>query len=427
VITYRNSYLYYSSIARALLAYVVSILFFLTPVSCETIKVSSNNPALGKDAIVDRTELEFDFSDGAIVVPLAIGESEAAYRFLIDTGSSITAISASVRNELSLPSGKSVRVSDGVRRETLEWIRLPDVRMGSFVIEGLEAAVVDFDSNPAVAAIGIHGIIGLDVLRLFDRLAIDFERGRMIVSGSGGQIENGPVGGYSVPLKAGRNGLLAARAVIDGRVECDFIVDTGALGVAFWSDPATLKKLTARQAGAPRLEIDGTVVIGAFGDAGGYSELLRAASIRIGEFEIERPVILFSDARPPILGTGMLRFFRVAFDWRRNEMTLLPIPGRAFVPDTGTFGFNANVNKADSSLYISALARGGPAALSGLALGDRILSMNGEPCLTVDPRRFFDLAVSPSGPMKIGSELDIVAERDGIRKSVRLSKFFFGD
>jgi predicted aspartyl protease len=103
---------------------------------------------------------------GEVVIPVVIG-GEGPYPFILDTGSSHTAVSQTLASALgAVPVAKAPMATSMGSMSTLV-VRLPDVAVGSAHVESLLATVLP----PAAASWlghGISGVLGQDFLSQFD-------------------------------------------------------------------------------------------------------------------------------------------------------------------------------------------------------------------------------------------------------------------
>jgi membrane-associated protease RseP (regulator of RpoE activity) len=75
------------------------------------------------------------------------------------------------------------------------------------------------------------------------------------------------------------------------------------------------------------------------------------------------------------VGGGVLERFTVTFDYPRRVMILEPNGREADPPDRSGMWLNA----FDRAFRVEAVTPGGPAADAGLAVGDRVLAVDGRP------------------------------------------------
>lgn len=113
--------------------------------------------------------------------------------------------------------------------------------------------------------------------------------------------------------------------------------------------------------------------------------------LRLGDVTIENPLTAFStdkggagasEAFPNNVGGGILKRFVVTFDYDHNLMYLKPIAGA--VADLDAFDRSGMwINQIDSGFKIFDITKGGPADTAGLAKGDEIVAVDGEPANSI--------------------------------------------
>lgn len=251
-----------------------------------------------------------------MTVPVTINGS-GPYRFLVDTGSQATVVTAQVTDALGLaPSGRATLVAMA-SRSSVETIAL----------DGLEFAGRRFDNltTPLLRDrdIGADGIIGLDSLQDL-RVIIDLRADALTVS-------HAPVGvrsGFEIVVRARRKlgQMIITDARIDG-VRTAVIIDTGS-----WhshGNTALQRRLRARKTE--------TMISTDVAGAALRSEIALVRRIELGKVGLTGVPVGFADSpaftalgltdRPAlILGIGNLRpFDRVAIDFAKARV-LFDIP-----------------------------------------------------------------------------------------------------
>lgn len=116
------------------------------------------------------------------------------------------------------------------------------------------------------------------------------------------------------------------------------------------------------------------------------------------------------------VGSGLLKRFKVTFDYDHQVMYLKPLPGP--LKDVGTFdraGFW--INKSDKGFKIVDLTAGGPAEAAGLKTGDEITSVDGKPAGAIP---ISDLRARLRND-PAGSKVSLDVERDGAPRAVVLT------
>lgn len=121
--------------------------------------------------------MSFDLvSDFLVVVQGQIGELDGL-RFILDTGSSHSAIDRRVADRLGLHC-RPGKVLNFDRNVAIEWADAPEVRIGPIRVAGIDMMVARLaDISEFVE--NADGIIGLDVLSRAKKIAIDYERRRI--------------------------------------------------------------------------------------------------------------------------------------------------------------------------------------------------------------------------------------------------------
>jgi predicted aspartyl protease len=122
-----------------------------------------------------------------IVVPVFIGR-DGPYRFLLDTGSSHTAISQTLATALGAVPVAKASIATSVQSIPTLVVRLPDVAVGSTHVNSLLATALPPDAASWLAN-GISGVLGQDFLSQFD-YTLDYRTSRLSWSDEG-DIEKG--------------------------------------------------------------------------------------------------------------------------------------------------------------------------------------------------------------------------------------------
>jgi predicted aspartyl protease len=180
----------------------------------------------------DRTQLaEVRFASsqsGEVVIPLFIG-GEGPYGFLLDTGSSHTAISQTLATTIGAVPVAKATMATSVGSILALVVRLPDVAVGSARVESLLATSLP----PNVADIlgeGIVGVLGQDFLSQFN-YTLDYRASRLSWDDED-QIEKG----VRLALEPS-HGRFLVHLPHDKRCRCALrlVPDSGASGVVLFA------------------------------------------------------------------------------------------------------------------------------------------------------------------------------------------------
>jgi S1-C subfamily serine protease len=121
------------------------------------------------------------------------------------------------------------------------------------------------------------------------------------------------------------------------------------------------------------------------------------------------------------VGIDFLRHFRVTLDWLNDDLYLEPIePQSALYDNFPTYGFAPQVH--EDGLIVGALWRGSSGELAGLALGDRIVEIDGQDTTTPDFESLCSILNSVSLYGSNNAPIAVTLLRDGERKTVRIAR-----
>ena len=125
----------------------------------------------------DSATIAFDPDpDGAVVVPVFVDHS-GPFRFLVDTGSTGSAISDTVATELGLRPVAKAELVSASGRVMLPVVRLGRTAVGTAERDGLLASLVRSEDLDRLTA-GVQGVLGQDFLSGFD-YTLDYRRGQL--------------------------------------------------------------------------------------------------------------------------------------------------------------------------------------------------------------------------------------------------------
>jgi hypothetical protein len=317
---------------------------------------------------------------GNLFVVEAKWDKFGPYRFVVDTGSSVTLMSpALVRRYGSegRPGGAGVRVAgaDGGALE-LTPATVPRIELGGVRFDNVPVLVYDCAALSAHLGVRIDGVLGFPLFRE-TLLTLDYPGGRMLLQPADTMaLLPGTVvpfdDGNKTPLVRLRLGDIQFAALVDSGSDADFSLNPAGLDPAYASPPR-----------------DGALVATIAGDRPQRLARLRD-SLQLGDQVFPRPVVELTDALSS-LGGGALRHFTVTFDQRRDRVffqrTGGPVP-----PALARRSAGLSFAKSPAYWRVAAVVAGSPAAAAGVRAGDLVVRINGEPVAQWDRRRY-DAAV----------------------------------
>ncbi|HEU5256947.1 MAG TPA: retroviral-like aspartic protease family protein [Vicinamibacterales bacterium] len=165
---------------------------------------------------------------GEVVIPVFI-EGQGPYRFILDTGSSHSAISETLATALGAAPVAKAPVATAVGSILSAVVRLQEVEVGSAQVESLLATALPRDAADWLGD-GINGVLGQDFLSQFD-YTLDYRSLRLSWNDSG-QTEKG----VRLALEPS-HGRFLVHLPQDDRCHCAMrlVPDSGASGVVLFT------------------------------------------------------------------------------------------------------------------------------------------------------------------------------------------------
>jgi hypothetical protein len=239
------------------------------------------------------------------------------YRFLIDTGSTVSYVSPDLARRFALkpkrgtpPARVRVRSASGEETE-LDSVTLRRVTLGDTSFEAVTALVFDFTDLSSHLGLTIDGIIGFPVFRE-TVLTLDYPGQRLIIA---------PSPDLPAPVRADPH---ASTIALSSQQSTPLIpVQLGNESFIVQVDSGSDLSLSLNPAGLhPRFTSGpraGTVISSLQGDRNTLTGRL-GQTLLLGNHIIENPVVDLTDQLSS-LGGELLRNFTVTFDQQRNQVT----------------------------------------------------------------------------------------------------------
>jgi hypothetical protein len=306
------------------------------------------------------------------------------YRFLIDTGSSVSLVTPALARrypgrEVFLPAGPRVRVTsaDGSITElpatSVRRIELDDARF-----EDVRALIYDCASLSAHLGVRIDGVLGFPFFREA-LLTLDYPGSRVILQRArAAPLVPGTVISFDdtrkTPLISVRLGGRSLVALIDSGSDAAFRLNPVGLEPQFKFGPTV--GATIGTLGGDRIQHVGRL----------------DESLAIGDQVFVQPIVDLTDELSAI-GGGMLKHFAVTFDQLHERVTFyresrLPIES----PPLRSTGLS--FSKTPAYWRVAGVVPGSPADAAGIQPGDLVTRINGEPVVRWDFRRYEQLVAT---------------------------------
>lgn len=305
--------------------------------------------------------------------------------FILDTGAGATFLDLHTAERFGIPLGDGF-TARGAGAGTIAGARLErtTVRLaGSSLVQPVPSAL-DLSRLPPREGHRMDGILGYDFISRFV-VAIDYVKQELRLYDARTFRYDGP--GTSVPVTFANNHpfvdaevRLADGATLKGRM----VVDVGA------STSLSLTKPFV-EANNLRDRVGPTIRRRAGGGVGGpvTAEIGRVAALKLGALEIARPVTLllgdsagvFSGNSDWIgnIGGDILRHFTVYLDYANKRMILEPHAGTNEPFEADMSGIMLVMNDSLTTAAIDYVMPGSAGSDAGLAVGDTLLSVDGQP------------------------------------------------
>lgn len=305
------------------------------------------------------------------------------YRFIIDTGSSVTLVTPALARRYPgraiAANAPRVRVTGADGRATelpSAWMRR--LELGDAIFEEIPVLLYDCAALSAHLGMRIDGVLGFPLFRE-TLLTLDYPGSRVLLQPA---KTTAIPAGTVVPFDDARKTPLITLGLEERSIVT--LIDSGS-DEAFSLNPAglDLSYTTPPRAGATIATLSGDRMqqIARIGDA-----------LALGGQVFERPIIDLTDELSSI-GGGVLKYFSVTFDqansratFQRNSSTAIQMPARrsAGVSFTKTPGY----------WRVAGVVPRSSAEAAGIQYGDLITRINGEPVGRWDLRRYEQLVAA---------------------------------
>lgn len=295
------------------------------------------------------------------------------YRFMIDTGSSVTLVSPALGEVLKRkerrgtpPRTLPVRGANG-RQVELPAIILRHFQLGEAHFERVPAIVYDFSDLSAHLGVTIDGVVGFPLFR-DTLLTLDYPAAQLAIAPNPVAAPPPPAPPHATVIAYNRDQPTPLIPVQMGNESFFALIDTGSDG-GLALNPAGLNP---RFDHGPRV---GLIVSSLHGDNRQLVGRL-GQDITLGSQVVRRPVVDLTDQLSS-LGGELLRHFRLTFDQRRQQVTFAR-PGDGPVEMPGRRSTGLSFRRFPNYWRLLAVVPDTPNSRLPVQPGDLCVRINGE-------------------------------------------------
>lgn len=316
---------------------------------------------------------------GNLVIVETNWDGDGPWRFLLDTGSSVTLVDPAFAATHAAPgptdlnSHIRVRDANGVLT-TLPATTLPRLEFGDARFDRVKALIYDCRELSAHLGRTIHGVIGFPLFR-DTILTLDYPGSRLLVTPAGSPSLSP---GSTIPFDTDSPLPLIPIEVADRTLLA--LIDTGNDG-PLNLNPAGLE-LGYQVPPRPGAQINAMV-------SDRVQEVGRLdGALHVGDYVLPQPVIDLTDELSS-LGGEVLRYFVLTFDQARGTVTFYrPSPAPIDSPPRRSAGLS--FAKTPAYWRVVGVVPGSPAEAAGVEVGDLVVRIGGAMVATWDLGRFRD-------------------------------------
>lgn len=306
------------------------------------------------------------------------------YRFLVDTGASVTLVSPDLAARYAAkntPGAEKplVRVrAAGGETALLTAVTLRKLELDGARFDNVQCLVYDCTQLSAHLGLKIDGILGFPLFRE-TLLTLDYPRSRVVLE----PRSPAPLlPGTTIPFNNDRRTPIVPLKL--GAQTLAILIDSGS-DASLSLNPAGLK---TEFAVAPRA---GATLATLTGDREQRIGRL-AQTLEIGNYAIERPVVDVTEDLSAI-GSALLKYFTVTFDQERSRVTFYRDTLQPLAPEPCR-SVGLSFSKTPAYWRVAGVVPGSPAESAGVQPGDLVTRINGSAVAGWDLNRYELLVAS---------------------------------
>jgi hypothetical protein len=329
-----------------------------------------------------------------IFVPVFV-DGHGPMMFELDTGGHLI-LTADAANGLKLdPVGSFSSTGGGQGIAKAGFVRIHQLRIGEAVLPEQPAKVLNLSaaSNDRGPRPPRAGILGLE---LFERFAVHLDRRAHTLTLTPLETYRHSGHGVALPLRFTEDAPQTRGAVAG--IAGDLELDSGNSG------PAIVEGRWATDHGLADRFSSGVVASGS-GVGGDYKEVVSHARLKLGPFDLPGELVSYvgvvergSESMRDIagnLGEPILAQFNVTFDYRRHQVWLDPLPGRA--PRAYNRAGLGLSKVGEAPFKVGLVIPGSPAERAGIHVGDLVRAVDGRPASAMAAFEARERFLQPAG------------------------------
>lgn len=275
-----------------------------------------------------QTTVDFELVGNRPVLPVRVNRGREDLRFVLDTGSGITVLSADAARRLKIKPitrGGHARGIGGDGKFEIVYGFLNEMSLGDVRLKNVPVYIREFHTD----ANKVDGYIGLGMISKF-LTTIDYgEQTFSLRRRDSEEPETPAEGAITLPLRLTSSGFLSGEVQLEGLDgPLNFIVDTGA-SISVISDRVAKVDAISKFENGRRMRVIGSAGVTENVPAFSLPKVTFGKHSRRGIVAISLDLDMINEAsgfeQSGILGGNFLNNYRLTFDFRNSRLTFVPV------------------------------------------------------------------------------------------------------